>query len=282
MSVSAAGASDGEAGFELRGERQSVRRLVVDVWRSRELISMLARQDFHVRYRRASLGVLWAIGLPLLQATVLAVVFTKVVRISKIAHYPTFMFAGVLPWTYLAAVVVSASTAIVDGQALATKIYFPRAVLPLVTAGSTLYGFAPSVGVLIAYALLFGGRLGVSLVLLLPALVLMVALTAAISLTLSALQVYFRDVRYIVSAIVLVWFYVTPVIYPLTLAHGAMRLLLYLNPATGMIELFRASVVGADPHWLLTVAVASGWTLLFLAAALELHRRFDRVFVDLL
>ncbi len=243
---------------------------------------MLARQDFHVRYRRASLGVLWAVGLPVIQAVVLAVVFSRVVRVPATGNYTVFLFAGVLPWSFFSTVITGAATSIVDGQALATKVYFPRAVLPLVTVAANLYGFAPSLAVLIAMALLLGAPFGAALLLLVPGCVLMIVLSSAMALVLAAMQVYFRDVRYILTAIVLVWFYATPIIYPVKLAPHSLRPVLELNPATGMVELFRASVVAADPRWGVPLAWSCVWALAFLLIALELHRRFDRVFIDLL
>ena len=135
----------GSGGFELRGSRTTVRHLVRDIWRSRELLVTLARKDFFVRFRRTSFGVLWAVGLPLVQASVLAVVFTRVVRIETGGNYGIYVFSGMLPWTFLSGTVTMGSTSIVDGSALATKIYFPRALLPLVTLGANLYGFLPGV-----------------------------------------------------------------------------------------------------------------------------------------
>src|SRR5207248_9642931 len=126
-----------------------------------------------------------------------------------------------------------------------------------------------------------GERLGLRVLLLVPAALLLVTFTCAISLVLSALHVYFRDVRYVVQVALLVWFYVTPVIYPLRLA-GGLRGWLEVNPLTGCVELMRAAVVGADPRWGIAVAWCAAWTVVFTLTALALHRRFDRVFVDLL
>src|SRR5205823_10435938 len=119
------------AGFELHRESSTLRSLVVDVWRSRALLAMLARQDFFVRYRRASLGLLWAVGVPLVQTAVLVVVFTKLVKIPVSPHYPAFVLTGMLAWNFFSMTVQAGSTSIVDNASLSSKIYFPRAVLPL-------------------------------------------------------------------------------------------------------------------------------------------------------
>jgi ABC-type polysaccharide/polyol phosphate export permease len=270
------------SGFELRSETTPLRLLVRNTWASRSLLVMLARKDFYVRYRRASFGVLCAIGLPVIQALVLAAVFSRVVKVTTPGtNYAVFVFAGVVAWTFFAATLATSATAIVDGAGLSTRIYFPRAILPLVSIGANLVGLALSLIVLVVMALFAGEPLGPRVLLIIPAAVLLVAFTCAISLVLSALHVYFRDVRYFVQVALLVWFYVTPVIYPLSLARD-LRGWLELNPLTGCVELMRAAVVGADAGWGISVVWCMAWTVLLTVIALALHRRFDRVFVDLL
>lgn len=278
-----AGRGHPDEGFELRGTATAPLALIRDVAGSWNLLRTLSRKDFYVRYRRTSFGVLWAIGLPLVQAVVLGVVFTRIVRIDTGQSYAVFVFAGVLPWTFLATSVTSGSTAIVDGAALATKIYFPRALLPLVNIGANIYGFIPGVGVLLLAAATIGDGIGADVWLVLPATVLMVLFVAALSLVLAGLHVYFRDLRFIVQAGMLAWMYSTPVIYPLDLATGALRIALLLNPATGMVELFHAAVAdGHNPDVALAALSTGVWTAVLLLAALVLHSRHDRVFVDLL
>ena len=272
-----------DEGFELTGAPTPVRHLVRDLFRSRDLLRTLARKDFFVRYRRTSFGVLWAVGMPLVQAAVLAVVFTRIVRIETEGNYGVFVFAGMLPWTFLASSVMIGSTSIVDGGALATKIYFPRALLPLVTLGANVYGFIPGVAVLLLAAATIGEGLDADVWLIVPAIVLMVAFVASLVIVLSALHVYFRDLRFIVQAAILAWLYGTPVIYPIDLATGALRGVLLANPATGMVMMFRDAVsdTGIDD---LAIAVGStvAWTLALTVVGLLLHSRRDRVFVDLL
>lgn len=283
MSLTAPGTAAPPVGFELHGARTKVRHLLRDVWRSRDLLATLARKDFFVRFRRTSFGLLWAVGLPLVQATVLAVVFTKIVRIETGGNYGIYVFSGMLPWTFLSGTVTTGSTSIVDGAQLATKIYFPRAVLPLVTLGANLYGFLPGVAVLLLGTLAIGEGLGTDVVLLVPATLLMVAFVASLTLLLAGLHVYFRDLRFIVQATTLAWFYGTPVIYPLDEATGLLRTVLLANPATGMVTLFRAAVSDTGTSGLGTALVATvGWTAVLGAVALLLHARRDRVFVDLL
>jgi len=243
---------------------------------------ILARKEFFVRYRRTSFGLLWAVGLPLFQAAVLAGVFSKVIHIGSGKSFVVFVLAGVTPWSFFSFTLATASTAIVDNAAMSSKIYFPRIVLPIVTVLANLYGFLITIPVLVGFSVIFGIMPSVSLVWLLPGVLLSAALGGTLSVVLSALHVYFRDIRYLVQAALTGWIYLTPVIYPLSVIPRSLRWLVELNPATGPVELFRKALVGADHSWALTVGVSCGWVVAFALLAVLLHRRFDRQFADLM
>lgn len=269
-------------GFDLAGESTPLRVLLRRMIASRKLLVMLAKKDFFVRYRRASFGLTWAVILPLVQAIVLAAVFSHILRFHAGTNYPTFVYSGLVPWFFFSMSLPLATTSIVDGQEMATKVYFPRALLPLVPIGSGFYGYVPAALILVGFALVFHVHLGLNWLLLLPATILMVILTSAFSLVLAALQVYFRDVRYLVTAALTVWLYLTPVLFPPGQLPGLMRHIIAVVPTTGMVELFRAGSVGAQPGWVGSLLVTAGWTAGLLVVAALLYRRYDRVFVDLL
>lgn len=274
-------------GFELRGEATPIRRLLVELWRFRDLVRMLSRKAFFVRYRRASFGLLWSVGLPIVQAGVLAVVFSQIVRIETAAPYPVFIFSGVLPWSIFSASIGTGVTSIVDGRNLASKVYFPRAILPLVVVGGGLYGLLPGLGVMVLMTVLFGVPVGLHTLLLVPAVVVLVVLASAFTLVLAALQVYFRDMRYIVQAALFAWFYGSAVFFPLAtvpeVAAGLpLRRIFQANPATGMIQFFRAAIVDNATDFGVSIVWTLGWSVALLVLAAFLYRRYDRVFVDLL
>lgn len=269
--------------FELTGERTTLRQLLRDLWESRELLRILARRDFHVRYRRPTLGVAWAVALPLIQAVVLAIIFSRVVRVETGVHHAVFMYSGILPWTFFSSTITQATRSIPMGAGIASKVYFPRAILPLVSVGSSLYGVLPNVGALLVFAVVFDVGLSERTLLLIPAFVLMLALTAAFGLLLAAIHVYMRDMGFIVQAVTQVWFYGSAVIYPLSLApEGPLRFAIRANPATGVVEAWRAAIIGLNPDWLQAVWWTVGWTGVLLVAAAILYRRYDRTFIDLL
>jgi len=270
-------------GFDLRGEQTDLRTLLADIWRSRELLRVLARKDFYVQYRRASFGIMWAFLLPLVQALVLAVVIPKIARFETPGSYVTFVFAGTTSWAFFMGALTGGVGSIVDAHDLSTKIYFPRIVLPLTRVLTSLYGLVPGVIVLAVVTVIDVG-LRADLLLLVPAVALLVALAAGFAAVLAGLQVYFRDVRYLLTASMIAWFYVTPVFYSLTVVEKATQFRAWIeaNPMTGVVELFRAGTVGADPGFGVAVLWTLGWTVALAVAALVIHRRFDRVFVDLL
>jgi ABC-type polysaccharide/polyol phosphate export permease len=233
-----------------------------------------------VRFRRASFGVLWALAIPLLQASVLALVLPKFVRFDVEGSYVLFVLAGSTAWSFFSTAISDGTASIVTAQDISTRVYFPRLVLPLVVVLSNLYALLPGVAVLVGAAVAVDGPT-LRLLWLVPGLALGVALVAALASLLSALYVYFRDVRWFVQASLVAWFYLTPVVYPLD-AIGGLRRWVEINPVTGVVELFRAGSVGVHEPWAASVAWTVGWTALLLVVAVAVHRRHDRVFVDLL
>jgi ABC-type polysaccharide/polyol phosphate export permease len=268
--------------LRLSNSPTSPRDLLASVWQRRELIATLARKEFFVRYRRASLGALWAAGLPLIQATVLSIVFSHVVRIHTTTSYPVFVFTGMSVWTYFTSTITVGSTSIVDNASLTNRIYFPRAVLPLVQVRSNLYGLAINLVIVFALTLAFGERLDAHVLILIPATALLVALCAAAALTLAALHVYFRDVRYIVQATFTGLLYLTPVFLPLSRYPAALRHVVLINPATGVAQLFHLAIDGSAADWPTAVLATVAWSVVLAVAAVLLHCWRDRVFADLL
>lgn len=271
-----------EQGFELRGESSRLRTIVRDLWRSRELIVILARKDFFVRYRRASLGLIWAIGLPLIQAIVFGVVLGQFVRFETPVPFAVFVFTGVLPWSFFSGAVGGGTSSVVEGSVLATKIYFPRAALPIIKVLSGFYGLMPGIVIMIAMASVLGAHLGVALLLIVPAVATLFLLATGFALVLGIVQVYARDLKHVVTAIMMPWFWASGIFYPLTSLSPTFRRVLEINPGVGMIQLFRASIGAASPGWEASVLWTLGWIVVLYAAAALLYRRYDRVAVDLL
>ena len=253
---------------------------LADLRRHRQVLGALVRKDFQTRYKRAALGVVWVVAVPLLQGAVLAFVFSKVVRIGSGEGFAEYVLAGILPWAYFSTTLAAATTSIVDGAGLTDKVWFPRALLVAVPCLSNLIGFAVSMLVLLGTLPFLGAPMGADLLLLVPGAGLLVAFTLGTSLLVSALHVSFRDVRFLVQAALLVWIYVTPVLYPKRLL-GWLEGWVDANPMTGVVALFHTAV-GGDEALARPVTVSVVAALVLLAVGLEVQRRRDRLFVDLL
>jgi len=251
------------------------------LWGHRGVIWVLSRKDFQARYKRASLGVLWAVAVPLVQATVMIFVFSHFVHTGRGFSYPAYVLSGILAWSYFSIALQGGSTAIVDNTAVTDKLWFPRAILSLVPCLSNLVGLGISMVILVIAVPILGAHLDAHLLLLVPACLLLLLFTVALAMVVSALHVYYRDVRFIVSAALLVWLYATPILYPKAKV-GSLGKWLDLNPMTGIVSLFHLAVIGRDESWLPALAVSLVVTGALLIVAMEVHRRHDRLFVDLL
>jgi lipopolysaccharide transport system permease protein len=288
--VTPAATAPSSASIRLTGPGTPPRELVRAVWAARPLIGVLARKDFLVRYRRTRLGLLWAVALPLLQAVVLAVVFSHIVggvrsvggSVGKTSSYAVFVFAGMVPWTTFSTGLSSASTAVVDGSNLARRIYFPRIVLPLVSVLTSLFPALITTVVLLVLELVTGTPMGVRTLWLIPGLLLAVALLTSLSVAASVIHVYVRDLRFLVVASLTVLFYATPVIYPLSRLPHSLRQVIAVLPTAGPVELFRRSLGAQDPGWTTYVVSTLVWTVVFGAIGFVLHCRRDRVMTDLM
>lgn len=280
-----------DVGFELRGPGTPLGTLLTELWRAKNVMWTLARKDFHARYRRTMLGLLWAVGLPLVQAAVLAVVFTHIVHFAAAlkhlpqgatVRYPVFVYAAITVWSFFSTNMPTAATAIVDNGAVAQKIYFPRALFPLLAVAAGVYPLGISFGVLLALTLGMQHAVTVSFLWVIPGGLLALAITAGFGLALSALHVYFRDIRFIVQAVMSVLFYLSPIIYAVQSAPGVLRHIVGYGPMAGPIELMRLAVGAGDPNWVAIVGGGIGWFAVTAAIGLWLQSRYDRVFVDLM
>lgn len=267
--------------IDLHRETSRPGDLLRAIWRSRALLAILARKDFQTRYRRTSLGMLWAVALPLLQTVVIVVVFQRLLH-QRTHDYPVFVLSGMVLWSYFSSTLQASSTAIVDASDMSSRVYFPRALLPMTPAVANGYSFLVGLAILLVACPFYHVSFGPRLWLLLPGIAATALLTTSFGLVAAALHVYFRDIRYVVGAMLLVWFYVTPIIYQQTALHGLLRTAVSLNPVTGVIDLFRAATIGVPGGLLVPLATSAAWAVALFVVALVLHARHDRIFADLL
>jgi lipopolysaccharide transport system permease protein len=251
------------------------------LWQYRELIYFLTWRDVKVRYKQAALGVAWAVLQPLFTMVIFSVIFGNLAKLpSDGIPYPVFSFAALLPWQLFAGSLQRAGTSLVGNADLLTKVYFPRLSIPLSAIGAGLVDFAISFVVLLGLMLYFG-ILPNAAIITLPFFVLLAILTAfAVGLWLSALNVQYRDVQYIIPFLIQAWMYASPVAYSAGLIpSGAWRLVYGLNPLAGVIQGFRWALLGAAaPDEMMWVSVAV--VVVLLISGLYYFRRMEQTFAD--
>ncbi len=213
---------------------------VTEALRYRELVRNLVARDLKVRYRNSVLGFLWCLLNPLLMTAVLTFVYTVLMKVTNIPNYPVFLLIGMLAWNFHATATMGAITSIVGNSGLVMKVYFPREVLPVSAVLSNAVNFV--LALIALFAMLFVFRIHLSLTLLLLPVILFVQIVFAsgFALFLAALTVFYRDVEIIMETILLAWFFLSPIIYPMNLVFPAYTRLMYIiNPMASIIEAYR-------------------------------------------
>lgn len=257
---------------------------LAELWRYRELLFFLTWRDVKVRYKQTALGAIWAILQPLMTMIVFSIFFQRLAGVSS-DHlpYPLFAFAGLLPWTFFSNAVSSAGLSVVGSERLITKIYFPRLMIPMSAVAAGLVDFFIACGMLTVLMLFYGVAPGAGIVLVPILIAGLVAAAMGVGSLLAALNVTYRDFRYVIPFLVQLWMFATPTVYmqPDRVIPRAWTALLPLNPAYGLIANFRAAALGGtlDPYSLVvSLAVATG---LFIAGSFY-FRRVERGFADII
>jgi lipopolysaccharide transport system permease protein len=253
-----------------------------ELWIYRELLLFLIWRDVKVRYKQTVLGVLWAILQPFMSMVVFSIFFGKLANVpSDGIPYPIFSYAALVPWTFFAQGLNQASNSLVSGATIIKKIYFPRLAMPISTVTSGLVDFTLAFLVLLGM-MLFYHIIPTNHLLWLPSFVLLALVTAlGVSLWLSAMNVQFRDIRYILPFLIQTWFFLTPVAYPSSLLSQPWRTLYGLNPMAGVVEGFRWALLGTDTapgHMLLVSWLAA---LVLLISGAYYFNRMEKTFADL-
>ena len=254
-----------------------------EVWSYRELLYFLTKRDIKVRYKQTILGGLWAIIQPVLAMVVFTLFFGRLAKVpSDGIPYPIFVYAGLLPWTYFANAVSSSGNSLVGSANLITKVYFPRLIVPTSASLGGLLDFFIAMLVLVALMIYYHFIPGIG-IFLFPILVCLTSLCAVgVGLWLSALNVQYRDIRYVIPFLMQLWMFLSPVIYPASMVQGKYHWLLALNPMGGVIQAYRSSILGHLPiDWFL-LGVSTAVILLILISGLYYFRRMERVFADVI
>lgn len=254
-----------------------------ELWEAREVAVRFGQRDIVLRYRQTFIGVAWVLLQPLASAGIFAIVFGAVAQLpTGGVPYFLFTFMSMLAWTLFSGTLSRAASSLVANQALVSKVFFPRMLVPLSTAGSTLLDFAVGFALGIVLLFVFGVNPGWP-VLLLPVWILIFTATAlGIGLAASAWMVKYRDVQYVLPWVLQVALYATPVAYALDAIPANLQPLFLANPLAWMLDGFRWSVLGTEmpPVWQLIGSVVVAAVVFWLGAIV--FQRYERVFADLI
>jgi len=256
-----------------------------DLWRYRELFQVLAWRDLSVRYKQTAIGVLWALIRPLLTMVVFTIVFGRIAQLPSDGStpYALMVFAGMLPWTFFSTGLAEASNSLVNSANLISKVYFPRLIVPIATVVVAfvdfLISFAILIGLFVWYRFLPSWHM-----IYLP-LFTILAFLASIgpALWITALNVQYRDFRYVIPFVVQFGLYVSPVGFSSSVISEHWRLLYSLNPMVGVIDGFRWCILGGQSQlYLPGLVLSTAVTIFFLWFGIRKFRKLEKSFADLI
>lgn len=264
---------------------RSERNYWKDLWRYRELFYILAWRDISVKYKQTVVGVLWAVIRPFLTMIIFTIIFSRVAKLPSAGNspYALMVLAGMLPWTLFSTALGEASNSLITNSNLISKVYFPRLIIPSASVITAFIDFLISFSIMIVLMIYYRFLPGPQ-ILFLP-LFMIIGFIASLGpgLWITALNVKYRDFRYIIPFVVQFGLYVSPVGFSSAIIPAKWRLLYSLNPIVGVIDGFRWCILGNDspiywPGFLVSMAVTLG----FLALGVSKFRKMENSFADLI
>lgn len=256
---------------------------ILDLLLARDLISAWTGRTIRGRYQQSVLGWLWAVVQPAASVAIFSIIFTQIIPVDTgDVPYPVFAYVAVVPWTFLASSLTDMSNSLVQNMALVTKIYFPREILPIAAMLARLLDFFVAASLLVVLMLIFRVSPNLPGWLFLPLiLAIQLALVIGLGLAASALNVFFRDIQPLLTLGIQLWFYATPIVYPISLVPEPLLPFYYLNPMTGIIESYRDVLLyhSTPGFYLPTAALVS---MLILFVGYWYFKRVEHQFADII
>ncbi len=253
-----------------------------EIWQYRELFYFLVWRDIKVRYKQTALGAAWAIIQPFFTMVVFSIFFGRLAGIpSDGVPYPVFAFAALVPWTFFANGLTQSANSLVIDQNLIKKVYFPRLAIPTATVLAGVVDFVLAFLVLLGMMLYYGITPTANVVWLPPLLLLALVTSLGVGLWFAALNVQYRDVRYVVPFLVQFWLFATPIAYPSSLLEAPWRTLYAINPMVGVVEGFRWALLGTETAPGPMIGVSAAAALAILVGGALYFRRMEKTFADI-
>jgi lipopolysaccharide transport system permease protein len=255
---------------------------LLEVWHHRELFYFLCWRDIKVRYKQTVLGATWAIIQPFMTMVVFSLFFGKLGKMpSDGIPYPLFVYTALVPWTFFANGLAQSSNSLVQNAAMLKKVYFPRLIIPISNVISGTVDFLFAFVVLVAMMLYYGIFPTLNVVWLPLLLLLEISTALGIGLWLSAMNVQFRDIRYVLPFVTQFWLFATPIAYPSSLLSEPWRTIYGLNPMVGVVEGFRWALLGSHTAPGPMIAMSALVAVSLLVTGAFYFRRMERTFADI-
>ncbi|MBU4601439.1 ABC transporter permease [Patescibacteria group bacterium] len=254
---------------------------IKEIWQYKELLYFFTWRDLKVRYKQTAVGVLWAIFQPFMTMVVFSIFFGKLAQMpSDGIPYPIFVYTGLLLWQFFSSALSETSSCLISNQAIITKVYFPRLILPISSVLTKLVDFAIASVILVVLMAYYNYLPNLTGLLIIPLLLLITFMAAVgFGLFLAAVNVKYRDVRYALPFFIQMMMFVTPVIYPASIA-GKYSWILAINPMTGVIKAARAAILGNAPiNWELLL-ISGIACLIMLIIGVIYFKKTERYFAD--
>ncbi len=253
-----------------------------DLWQYRELLFFLVWRDIKIRYKQTIIGVGWAIFQPILTMVIFSVIFGSLLKTpSDGIPYPLFSFAALIPWQLFSRALSDSANSLITNQQMVTKIYFPRLFLPAASILGGLLDFGISMLVLFGMMLFYRVQITWAILTLPAFIVLAVLTTLSAGIWLSALNVRYRDVKYVLPFLLQVWLYATPIAYSTKIIPEKWRFISALNPMTGVVNGFRWALLGQTSETNLLLLVSIGITLFLSITGLIYFQYMEQTFADI-
>ena len=247
----------------------------------KELLAELTKREIKARYKQSVLGYAWVILNPFFQMLVMAFVFSKILRITNLSvPYALFLYVGLLPWNLFAASVGSAMNSLVSNGSLLTKIYFPREIFVISTILAKIVDFLLASLVLIVFFIYFHQPITLNILWIIPIFFIQQLFTYGLSLILSALNLFYRDIQYLFGLILLIWMYLTPVIYPTEMFPERYQWIFKLNPMAVLINAYRQVMLGGGMPNLTSLGIALLLSIMMVISGYQVFKRLEGLFAD--
>ncbi len=252
-----------------------------ELWERRELMGFLIWRELKIRYKQTAIGALWALFQPLVAMVIFSIIFGRLVGVdSGPVSYANFALTGLILWIFYANTVGQASNSLIDNERILSKVYFPRLMLPVAPVMAGLVDAAIGTVLLLVVTLFETNPFTLRLLLAPTAYVLAATTSVGIGLVLSALNVHFRDVRYVVPFMLQVWMFASPVVYPASTIPDEWRPVYAMNPVSTAISILRWSVLGSEaPPWS-AIGVSVAVAAIVLGVGVRIFNRAEGTFAD--